>query len=112
MSGGAGADTFIFAAGDTTPDGGLWDVITDFETADKLDFANTGTVYNEITATDAVDAVAKATARIAAGDDVVAVQVGSDVIVFVDSGNNDGVADDAVALIGRTLADISASNFI
>ena len=39
----------------------------------------------------------------------VAVQVGADVIVFADSRNDDGVADDAVVLAGRTLADIDLS---
>jgi hypothetical protein len=43
--------------------------------------------------------------------DVVAVQVGNDVIVFGDShGLNE--ADAAVVLVGKTLADIGASDFI
>ena len=42
---------------------------------------------------------------------VAAVQVGSDVIVFVDN-NADHVADDAIILSGRALTDLSGSSFI
>ena len=42
----------------------------------------------------------------------VAVQIGADVVVFADSGADNGSADDAVALVGRTLADISTANFV
>ena len=43
---------------------------------------------------------------------MVAVQVGSDVIVFADNGNDNGGFDDAVILVGRTLADISGANIL
>ena len=43
-----------------------------------------------------------------------AVQVGTDVVVFADSHHDGSItgADDAVTLVGKSLADISASNFI
>jgi hypothetical protein len=34
------------------------------------------------------------------------------VVVFADTGNNNGTAEDAVVLVGRTLADISAANVV
>ena len=40
----------------------------------------------------------------------VAVAVGTDVVVFADTANDGGVADDAVILQGRTLADISIAD--
>jgi hypothetical protein len=47
-------------------------------------------------------------------NDIVAIQVGSDVVVFADS-NNSGTltaADNAVVLVGRTLTDIDSSNIV
>ena len=41
----------------------------------------------------------------------VVVQVGSDTVVFVDQ-DGDHDIDDAVTLVGRTLADISAANIV
>jgi hypothetical protein len=43
--------------------------------------------------------------------DYVVVQVGGDVVVFADTGALN-TADDAVVLVGRTLADISADNIV
>ena len=47
-------------------------------------------------------------------DKYFAVQVGADVVVFVDNNGDHTItgADDAILLTGRTLADISATNFI
>jgi Ca2+-binding RTX toxin-like protein len=43
LSGGAGADTFVFAAGDGRPGGGVRDLITDFTSGqDKLDLRALG----------------------------------------------------------------------
>ena len=42
--------------------------------------------------------------------DYVVIQVGSDVVVFCDTAGNNGSAEDAVVLVGRTLADIGAGN--
>jgi hypothetical protein len=41
----------------------------------------------------------------------VAIQVGGDVLVFVDSAANNTVGD-AVVLVGKSLADIDAGNFV
>ena len=43
--------------------------------------------------------------------EVVAVQIGPDVVIFAD-GTAANTVDTATLLIGRTLADISASNFV
>ena len=56
-------------------------------------------------------ALSFANGQIAAGQNYVAVQVGADVIIFADSAGNDGTADSAVMLVGRTLADIAFGNF-
>ena len=42
----------------------------------------------------------------------VAVQVGADVLLFADSLNNNGGADTAARIVGRSLADIAFSNII
>jgi hypothetical protein len=46
-----------------------------------------------------------------AGVDYFAVQVGADVLVFVDDGNTDH-ATGAVVLVGRSLADIDFGNIL
>jgi len=46
----------------------------------------------------------------ATGADVVAVQVGADVLVFADEAGEHHV-DQAVLLVGKTLADVSVSDF-
>ena len=73
-------------------------------------------VLHTDTATDFATAVTKATALLGANatDAFVAVQVGSDVVVFVDEGGNHAVdgTDDAILLVGKTLADIALGNFI
>lgn len=68
--------------------------------------------YAEISAPDSGTAQSLANAAIAGGIDVVAIQVGADVIVFFDSGNNNGTADDVVVLAGRTLADVDVGGFV
>jgi len=115
MTGGGGADKFVFALHDTTPTNGLWDVINDWNATDKIHFAGPAVAnanYSEITAADAVTAFNTAQADIAAGNhDVVAVQVGADVLLFVDSAANNTIGD-AVVLIGKSLTDIDVSNFV
>ncbi len=59
------------------------------------------------TAADYAAALSAANAKIAAGaSDYVAVKVGADVIVFADSHHNNGTADAAVVLVGKSLSDI------
>jgi Ca2+-binding RTX toxin-like protein len=115
IDGGAGADRFNFAHGDTTANNGLWDVINNWNAADKLHFAGaavTAATYTELTAADALTAFNQATADIAAGaHNVVVVQVGGDVLVFADSGDNNTIGD-AVVLVGKSLADIDATSLV
>ena len=114
MSGGAGTDVFVFAASESGVVIGAVDQILDWEAGDSLRFglgaAVAGQTYFEETAADYDAALVLANARVAAGVDFIAVQVGSNVIVFADTGGNNGVAEDAVVLVGRTLADIAAGN--
>ena len=94
---------------------GFLDQVTDWQTGDSLTFGGaTGTITNylESSATDYAAAQTFANAQINGGVvDYVAVQVGTSVVVFADSGNNNGTAEDAVVLVGRTLADIDFGNF-
>lgn len=117
LTGGAGSDRFNFALGEAGTTGGSADTIADWSgTDDSLDFAgaaSTGADYIELSAADYAAAKALADAQIVTGTyNYVSVLVGSDVIVFADSGNDNGSAEDAVVLVGRALADIAAANFI
>lgn len=109
LTGGDGADTFQVAGAVTAPD--HLDRVLDFAGGeDTLDFgglAATEETFGSDTAADYEAALAAANAKIGDGSvDVVAVQVGDDVIVFADADGEVG-ADQAVILVGRTLADVS-----
>jgi Ca2+-binding RTX toxin-like protein len=117
LTGGSGADVFVLDAktselGINPP---LCDRITDWEVVDHIKLR--GPIggpngYAELTATDFFDGIGRAGQLLAGGTvEVVAVQVGSDVLVFADAGASNAV-DTATFLIGRTLADISADNFL
>jgi hypothetical protein len=69
--------------------------------------------YTETTATDFNDAITQANNHLGTGI-YVAVQVGADVIVFADTNASGTItaADDAVTLVGKTLADIDFSNIV
>jgi Ca2+-binding RTX toxin-like protein len=114
LTGGAGRNLFIVSAGESPPVTGQMDTITDWSSGDALTFFRGPTVpssYVESTAADFASAKTFANAQIAGGTvEYVAMQVGGDVIVFADSHGDHGVAEDAVILAGRTLADIDASN--
>jgi hypothetical protein len=113
LVGGAGLDTFQVAGAVATPD--QLDQVQDFTTGeDTLDFGGlvaTEESFTTDTAADLAAALAAANAKIGDGSvvDVVAVQVGADVIVFADTDAEVG-ADQAVVLVGRTLADISSGD--
>jgi Ca2+-binding RTX toxin-like protein len=109
LVGGAGADTFQVTGAVATPD--QQDQVADFTGGeDTLDFGGltaTAETFASDTADDYDAALAAANARIGDGSvDVVAVQVGADVIVFADTDGEVG-ADQAVVLVGRSLADVS-----
>jgi Ca2+-binding RTX toxin-like protein len=119
LYGGAGHDRFELAS-NARPALPTDDVIADWESGDSLYFAQASihTVlpqqYAEIVSDSYDHALAIANAHIAnTGALYVAAQVGGDVLVFVDTdGNLANGADVAVILTGRTLADISLTNFI
>jgi Ca2+-binding RTX toxin-like protein len=141
MTGGGGNDLFTFNVGDSpvsagasTAGAGLGptgvDQIRDWTSADGLEFFNaaTGTTplahgtdlnFSTTTASDFASAITAANAHLGGGI-YVAVQVGSDVVVFADNSSTTvgtpdhsiTAADDAVTLVGKSLADITFSNFI
>jgi Ca2+-binding RTX toxin-like protein len=116
LRGGKDADLFEFNTGDSGLEPGFIDQVLDWQTIDMIDFtgigsANEGVNYLELTATSYAEAITLANALIGTGTvDYVVVQVGFDVVVFADSTGNNGGADDAVVLVGGSLADISAAN--
>lgn len=111
LSGNAGHDTFQINAPLTTSMGGL-DRITDFNRAeDHLVFGGRLTLgetnFMGTKAASYGDALKVANSVLHSGrTDLMVVQVGADVIVFADAGNHNQV-DEAVVLVGRSLADIT-----
>ncbi|HEX4709448.1 calcium-binding protein [Phenylobacterium sp.] len=111
LTGGAGSDTFLISGKVTATQDGL-DRITDFTHGeDRLGFGGqtslSGHSFWSGSAATYGDAVAAAAQQITSGAaDVVAVQVGSDVIVFADTSLHNHM-DSAVVLVGKTLADIN-----
>jgi Ca2+-binding RTX toxin-like protein len=116
LRGGNGNDLFNTGNGDSGVTAGSLDQILDWQATDALHFAAGGAAtdgvnYIELTAASYDAALALANGQIAGGVvNYVVVQVGSDTVVFTDTGNDNGTAEDAVVLVGRTLADISAAN--
>ena len=110
LTGGDGDDTFLI---DTRVSDALGDLdrITDFtHDHDRVGFGGSvslgGSSFWSGAEADYGAALNTATQKIAAGAaDVVAVQVGADVIVFADTNLHNRV-EGAVVLVGRTLADI------
>lgn len=113
LSGGDGADLFVLDGAVQSLTFAAADTIGDWTVSDHLRLrASIGTGYAETTAADFTAALATAQAQIAAGQiEVVAVQVGSDVVVFTDASPGTAV-DTITVLVGRTLADISRDSFI
>ena len=127
MTGGGGADVFVFASfGDSPAVAGAIDQITDWNgAANGVSFglgAGTALNYTETTAADFASALVSADAHLGLGGKYVAVQVGGDVVLFADTGHfvlgvatagGDGhidASDDAVVLVGKSLADIDFVN--
>lgn len=120
LTGGAGADQFNFGAGDSGLSAGMLDRITDWATADRLHFGVAGapgatlsTYQESISASGDFNAARDAATSLVsnAGVSFVAIQIGADVVVFADA-NGDKTLDNAVLLVGRTLADIDVGNII
>jgi serralysin len=113
LTGGPGADVFVIG-GPVHDPGGL-DQITDFTHGqDLIRFhdapAVTAANFATGTAVDFNAALAAANADMASGADVVAVQVGTNVLVFADEDGGHHV-DHGVLLVGKTLADVGVSDF-
>jgi Ca2+-binding RTX toxin-like protein len=114
LTGGAGADLF-HVSGPAKALAGL-DRVADFTHGeDQIVFGDDLVVdaghFATATAADFDAALAAANADMADGSaDVVAVQVGADVIVFADN-DAENSAGAAVILVGRTLADVSFDDF-
>jgi hypothetical protein len=119
-----GDSSIVAGSGDQIKD---WEGGTSAAPLDHLQFtladhtttlgAGSATNYVEINAADYTAAASTAGTFFAgAGGNVhyVVAQVGTDVVVFADTNPGGGLnpGDDAVVLVGRTLADISESNII
>ena len=119
LRGGNDTDIFSFASGDSGVTAGSLDQILDWQVSDLITFG-TGPAadgsdgnYIELSATSYADAQNLANSQIASNSkEYVVVQVGADVVVFADVDGGADDAEDAVVLVGRTLADISALNFL
>ncbi|MDZ4373496.1 MAG: calcium-binding protein [Phenylobacterium sp.] len=110
---GFGVDVFVLDDPYFALEAGGFDRITDWSVADRfrLSFV-VGPSYAETTAGDFTAAVLAAQNTFAAGaTEVLAVQVGGDVVLFVDGGARNTI-ETGVILVGRSLADISETNFI
>jgi Ca2+-binding RTX toxin-like protein len=119
LLGGGGNDLFTFTTGDSGTTAGSLDQVKDWVSSDTIQFGasttaeSDGTTYIELSAADYTSAKSLADGQINAGTvNFVAVQVGNDVVVFADSAGNNGTSDDAITLVGKTLADISGSNIL
>lgn len=110
MTGGEGADRFIFQAGASSVD--EVDVITDFA-GDTFWVGIQGTAANylETSAASFAEATAAAQGQIGSNaKDIVAVQVGADVYLYVDSGTN--ALGAVVKLLNVNLSGLSEASFL
>lgn len=115
MTGNTGADLFIETDGETVEF--LIDTkvnrINDWEAADliRLRGAFTAQQYVETTAENLFEAQGAAESRLKSGSEVVAIQVGADVLIFTDISAGTAIHN-VIMLVGRTLADISSDDFV
>ncbi|MDB5417966.1 MAG: hemolysin-type calcium-binding region protein [Phenylobacterium sp.] len=117
LTGGAGNDLFVIKTEHPGKTADGLDHITDFTHGeDKISSGGhlsvTDANFETATATTFAEAVALAKAGLAGGHaDVVAVQVGADVILFADT-HHDNHIDSAVVLVGKTLAGVAPGDII
>ena len=119
LRGGNGNDQFVFTALDSGTTAGSLDQIQDWQSTDKLSLGfGVGSLSNYAealtAAPDYATALSSATNFFATGSTAFtyfAVQIGGDVVVFVDNAGSTGPTD-AIVLVGRTLADIDQTNFV
>jgi Ca2+-binding RTX toxin-like protein len=129
LSGGGGSDTFKFAAADSLVSAGANGIvsITDWNNTDSLQFTGgggavgtgVGFYHNDtLTASNFSAAMTTADTQINSAhggtDKYAAVQVGANVIIFVDTTGDHHItsADEAIILTGRSLTDVLATDFI
>lgn len=113
LTGGGGADLFIQDSAAATLTLESADRITDWASDDKIQLgAAIGGAYAEATAPDFFTALSEAQGRITTGQtEVLAVQVGADVIVFADASSG-ATLNTITVLVGRSLNDIASDNFV
>lgn len=113
LAGGDGADLFILTDSPAAFTFATTDRILDWSKTDHIRFtASEPLKYVEGTYLTFDDALQEAQHEIAAGrSDIVSIRVGPDIIVFADSGSANTVGHIAI-LVGRSLTDVSADNFI
>jgi hypothetical protein len=106
---------FKFTTGDSGTTAGALDQIKDWLSSDRIVF-NAGSApassanYIEFSASDYTSALSLANSTVGgAAIHFVAIQIGSDVVVFSDPGGT-GSVHDAITLVGKSLADIDSSN--
>jgi Ca2+-binding RTX toxin-like protein len=109
LTGGALGDRFDFGRGESGVAEGRIDVITDWDSLDRISFNSVFTsAYSTAHAGSYAEALDIANVRIANGSaDIVVVQVASDTFLFFDSFADNGGADDAIKLAGRGLSQFS-----
>jgi Ca2+-binding RTX toxin-like protein len=112
LTGGSGSDLFSFTFARSSVTASLG-TITDWASEDRISVSGLrpGFTFAQATASDFSSALAAANRMIGSDSEVVVVQVGADVVAFFQfQGTHD--ADLAITLVGRSLADISAANFV
>lgn len=114
LSGGAGADRFVLTAHTDVLSLTGADRIVDWQASDQIQLktAIAASGYAETSASDFAAALTAAQGLIGSGSaEAVAVQVGVDVVIFVD-GSAANTVDAAAILAGRNLSDIDSSKLV
>jgi Ca2+-binding RTX toxin-like protein len=115
INGGSGADRIVIGVGESGITEGAIDRIEGIAAADRLVFAGGGLIDSFMDLgqhANYASALAAANVRIGSGEaNFVRTQVGADDVLFVDSRNDDGQADDAV-VIQRIVDGFQRSNLV
>ncbi|UTP37966.1 hypothetical protein M9M90_12020 [Phenylobacterium sp. LH3H17] len=113
LAGGAGADDFVVEGVADTADG--LDQIFDFTSGEDRLVMGAGPGAEDTVgfgiADDFASAMGSALQAVASGADYVAMQVGSDLVVFANTDDDPSTLDVAVVLVGRSLSDIAVGDF-